>query len=172
MILIYSSVLIYVNADKEKTLAIKCNRNKSGVYKWTHRESGKFYIGSSVNLGRRFSSYFSYKVIESQSKFSIICLRSPALLKYGYSEFSLEILEYCTKDQTLKREQFYLDSFKPQYNILTKAGSRLGSVLSSETRSKIRISLTGNKLSEITKSKIKASRIGTKHTEETKLLLK
>lgn len=77
-----SPLIIYINADKEKAIAIKSNRNKSGVYRWTHKKSGKSYIGSAVNLGQRFSSYFSYPYISRQAKNSIIC---KSLLKYGYS---------------------------------------------------------------------------------------
>ena len=32
-----------------------------------------------------------------------------ALLKYGFSRFSLYILEYCTSENVLEREQYYLD---------------------------------------------------------------
>ena len=49
-----------------------------------------------------------------------------ALLKYGYSNFKLEILEYCEPSQILLREQHYLDLFKSEYNILKIAGSSLG----------------------------------------------
>lgn len=115
--------MLYANADKNKVIAINDNRNKSGVYKWTHKESGKYYIGSSIDLGRRFSYYFSNTSI-TKAKNSIIY---KSLLKYGYSEFSLEILEYCDSKDTIKREQFFIDSLNPEYNILKIAGSRLGS---------------------------------------------
>lgn len=46
---------------------------------------------------------------------------SKALLKYGYSKFRFEILEYCSVEELLKREQFYLDNYKPEYNILKVA---------------------------------------------------
>jgi len=108
-------LVLYANADKDKVIAINNNRKKSGIYKWTHRESGKYYIGSSIDLGRRFSYYFSYPSISSQAKTSIIC---KSLLKYGYSEFSLEIIEYCDIKDTINREQFYIDSLNPEYNIL------------------------------------------------------
>lgn len=49
-----------------------------------------------------------------------------ALLKHGYSNFRLEILEYCKLTNVLKREQYYLDISKPLYNIATIAGSTLG----------------------------------------------
>lgn len=49
-----------------------------------------------------------------------------ALLKYGYSAFRLEILEYCDIGLLIEREQYYLNLLKPEYNILTIAGSSLG----------------------------------------------
>jgi len=49
---------------------------------------------------------------------------------------------------TIKREQFYLDSLKPEYNILKIAGSRLGSNHSEQAKLKISSSLTGRKSSE------------------------
>jgi hypothetical protein len=42
-----------------------------------------------------------------------------ALLKYGYSQFSLSILEYC--DELMIKEKYYLLS--PKYNILKEPGS-------------------------------------------------
>jgi group I intron endonuclease len=38
----------------------------------------------------------------------------------------LEILEHCSKEEVTLREQFYLDTLKPTYNILKLAGSSLG----------------------------------------------
>src|SRR5258706_10765176 len=49
-----------------------------------------------------------------------------SLLKYKLNNFTLEILEYCSIEDVLKREQFYLDSLNPAYNILKVAGSSLG----------------------------------------------
>lgn len=39
---------------------------------------------------------------------------------------TLEILEYCDRSIVINREQYYLDKYEPEYNILTKAGSSLG----------------------------------------------
>ena len=49
-----------------------------------------------------------------------------ALLKYGYSKFKLEILEYCEPKDLVKKEQYYMDILNPQYNVLKKAYSSLG----------------------------------------------
>lgn len=60
------------------------------------------------------------------------------LIKYGYSNFKVEILEFCNKDEVLAREQYYLDLLKPEYNILTVAGSSLGYKHSEETKVKLK----------------------------------
>jgi len=62
---------------------------------------------------------------------SIIC---SSLLKYGYSEFTLEILEYCDPLDIIPREQHYFDNLKPVYNILTIARSSKGFKHSAETK--------------------------------------
>lgn len=36
-----------------------------------------------------------------------------SLIKYGYSNFKLEILGYCEIDVVIERELYYLDRFKP-----------------------------------------------------------
>jgi hypothetical protein len=67
------------------------------------------------------------------------------LLKYGYANFSLEILEYCEPTKCIEREQYYMDLFKPEYNILKTAGSLSGYKHLEETIKKIRESMKGNK---------------------------
>lgn len=49
-----------------------------------------------------------------------------ALEKYGHANFNLKILEYCLVNDLMVREQYYLDTLKPDYNILTYAGSSRG----------------------------------------------
>lgn len=122
---------------QQKELAIKENKGKSGTYRWVNKESGKSYVGSSVNLSRRFTKYYSYSHISDPKRNMAI---DRALLKYGYSNFQLEILEYCdpTRISLLEREQFYLDLLKPEYNILPKAGSSLGYKHTEETLAKFR----------------------------------
>jgi penicillin V acylase-like amidase (Ntn superfamily) len=69
-----------------------------------------------------------------------ICL---ALIKYGYSAFKLEILEYCNSEERFIRESYYINLCKPEYNILKEAGtmpSRLGISHSEDTKMKIRLS--------------------------------
>lgn len=99
-----------------------------------------------------------------------------AILKYDYSDFNLYILEYCDLDILIKREQYYLDLLKPEYNILKVAGSRLGHTASLKTRETISLALLGHKFSKETKLKISSALKGNKNgmynkhqTEEAKL---
>ena len=80
-------------------------------------------MGSSVDLYRRFMQYYNIKYITRASKSSLICR---ALLKYGYSSFKLEILEFCQPSVIIEREQYYIDILSPEYNILKLAGSLFG----------------------------------------------
>lgn len=131
----FHSKKVYSNADTQKDSIIKENRKLSGVYRWTNKLNGKSYIGSSTNLGKRFTQYYNYTFI-SNSRHNMIIYK--AILDHGYSNFTLEILEYCTPSETVKIEQHYLDLFKPKYNILPTAGSSLGYKHTEETLAKFR----------------------------------
>jgi group I intron endonuclease len=105
-----------------------------------------------------------------------------ALVKYGYSNFSLEILEYSNIKDVIEREQDYLNILKPEYNILQNAGSSLGfkhsektlnfyrneRKVSNDTRKNLSLAATGRILSEEDKDKISNIRLGVKLSEETK----
>lgn len=118
---VFNPIIVYNDPDKDKLKILKDNRNKSAVYRWVNKVNGNYYIGSSTNLAVRLYTYYS---IASLLKSNRVIDR--ALLKYGYSSFSLEILEYCSAEDVLKREQFYMDNSSPIYNIVKTAGSTLG----------------------------------------------
>lgn len=141
-------VKLYLNSDKEKELIISDNKNRTGIYRWIHIESGKSYIGSSKNLSIRLKQYFNYNHI-SYPKHNLRIYK--ALLKYGYSGFKLEILEYCDTSILLKREQFYFDTLNPEYNILKVAGSPLGYRHSEAAKKLIGLSAKGRIVSELTR---------------------
>ena len=55
-----ASKKIYLDADKQKVSIVTENRHLCGVYKWTNKLNGKVYIGSSANLSKRLSNYYSF----------------------------------------------------------------------------------------------------------------
>jgi group I intron endonuclease len=87
--------------------------------------TGKSYVGSSVNLAGRLSIYYSEKAMLSKLSTRTSIIYS-AILKHDYVNFSLDILEYCDINVLIEREQYYLDTLKPEYNILKVASSKLG----------------------------------------------
>lgn len=91
-----------------------------------------------------------------------------SLLKNGYSNFKLEILEYCKASDAIAREQFYITSLRPEYNLLKTAGSRFGSKHTVESKAKMSVAALGRKHSEEVKAKMSVAAHGRKHSEETR----
>nr|YP_010608753.1 hypothetical protein PNX16_mgp018 [Drechslerella dactyloides]WAN89833.1 hypothetical protein [Drechslerella dactyloides] len=154
-------IKLYANADIKKLEILKENKGKSGVYRWKNNISGKSYVGSSVNLYIRFLQYFStnHLIKKTQIEKSTSLIYN-SLLKYGYSNFQLEILEYCTRENCIERENYYIKLLNPEYNILPAAGSSLGYIHSDESRAKIVASRLGKKHSKEIKAKISVAMQG------------
>jgi group I intron endonuclease len=133
-------------------------------------------VGSSISLSNRFKTYYSLSYITKRIERGSSAIYS-ALLKYGYSKFSLDILEYCEPNILISREQYYINSLSPEYNILKIAGSRLGTKQIEKTKELIRRALKNRIFSEESKTKMqkmaklrigkKTSFFGKSHTVET-----
>jgi group I intron endonuclease len=154
-------VKLYENASDMKKDILNENKGKSGIYMFTNKITKKIYIGQSSDLSNRFKNYFNSSYIKSKS--SIIIHK--ALIKYGYPNFSLTILEYCNKSDLLTREKFYFEKLNPQYNILKIAGSSKKSKASENTKAKTIKSLKRVYIKE------KSSLFDSLHTEGTKNLM-
>ena len=79
--------------------------------------SGKSYVGSAIDLSRRLKNYYNISYLETEIKKNNSMIYK-ALLKYGYSIFKLDIIEFCDPIALIVREQYYIDHLKPEYNIL------------------------------------------------------
>jgi group I intron endonuclease len=64
--------------------------------------------------------------------------------KYGESDLQFSVLLGCPREDLIKIEQYFIDSYKPHFNIALFAGSpNLGSKMSDEHKKKISDSLKG-----------------------------
>lgn len=108
-----------------------------------------------MHLTARFICYYSIGYLLRETKINNSYVYR-ALLKNGYSNFQLEILEYCDPKDIIEREQYYIDQFNPEYNILKVAGSRLGQKHSEETKAKF----SARVFSEETRAKMSESKKG------------
>lgn len=131
-----------------------------GIYKLTS-PSGKSYIGQSLNIDVRLHHY---KLLMAKGQTKLY----RALLKYGFENFSIEILkiigDYISKDKLkvlLDGYEIYFikkyDTINIGYNI-REGGSR--GKLSPEAKEKISIANKGRVLSEEHKRKLSISHTG------------
>lgn len=132
----------------------------SGIYKIVNNLNGKFYVGSSTNLHKRESDHFSG--LRRGNHPNLYLQRS--YNTYGEENFTFCILETCEIVYLLEREQHYIDTLNPEYNISRVAGNTLGYKHTKETLEHLRSIKVGIPLSE----KHKASLTGRTFSDEHK----
>jgi group I intron endonuclease len=161
---------------------------KSGIYKIINNINAKIYVGSSVDLSKRKSGHFIALANKCHNNRKL----QYSFNKYGKENFTFEVIEYVeNRDFLIKREQFYLDTLKPFFNIRIIADSPKGLKATEETKYKMSMShkarylrdgckLTGRKTSEEKKAKMRiaqqsrylrdgrSKKFGVKISEETK----
>lgn len=142
------------------------DKKRSGVYKITCNITGKYYIGSSKDIERRFEEHRSKS--RGNSNKNLI----NSIKEYGIKNHNFEILEEMIDDQKilLERERYWQDF----YNVLGPLGfndskastGELKMIHSEETRSKMSKAHKGKILSSKTKEKMSLWQIGIKHSAE------
>lgn len=94
-----------------------------GIYKIANILTNDLYIGSSVNISKRFHAHKSKLLSNKHENIHL----QRAINKYGMDNFIFEIIEYVqNKNDLIPREQYYLDILHPKYNIRTVADSNIG----------------------------------------------
>lgn len=87
-----------------------------GIYKIINLINGKTYIGSSKDLVKREKRHF--RDLNKNKHHNIHLQR--AFNKYGSISFIFEVVEEC--EDLFKREQHWIDTIKPDYNIGSVGG--------------------------------------------------
>jgi hypothetical protein len=87
--------------------------NVCGVYKIVNLVNNKFYIGSTKNIRERL---WKHRALLRHNRHHNPHLQN-SWNKYGEDNFDYCILEVCTSENQYEREQFYIDTFHPEYNI-------------------------------------------------------
>jgi group I intron endonuclease len=93
-----------------------------------------------------------------------------ALLKNGYPNFSLEIIEYCKVSELIIREKYYIDFLQSEYNIIKDPTlpPMSNRTHSDETRKIMSEAKIGSKHSDKTRQIMSEAKKGKNHPEETK----
>lgn len=142
----------------------------TGIYKIINKINGKMYIGSAVDIQKR---WIKHKSDLRKNKHHSKKLQN-SWNKYGEQNFIFEIVEECekNKDLLLSKESYYFilyDTVKNGYNCAIKAGSPMfGKKHSEETKKKISKSNKGKKRTEEFKQKLSIAHKGKILSESTK----
>jgi group I intron endonuclease len=154
---------------------------RTAVYKITNSVNGKLYFGLSAHPASRWSTHKRRAIDGYVSKLSM------AMRKHGVAAFSFEVIHWCdSREDANELEHFFIEEAGTRlsgYNIREggDSGSHseeskikigligLGREVTSETREKISVGLTGYKrppMSDETKQKLSKACSGFKHTPE------
>ena len=99
------------------------NKQKCGIYKIKNLINNKCYIGSTTGLLKYRCITHRYHLRYNRHTNQHL---QNSWNKYGENNFEFSIIELCQPDKCLDREQYYIDTLKPEYNILQFSNSTLG----------------------------------------------
>lgn len=127
---------IYVkNPYANRKVILKIAKNQKGVYIWENDKHA--YVGHSINLYNRISSYFMLSILKTKAR-KVLCYFN----KHGFNNVNLTIYivdEKCTLDEVVKLEQHFIDTLKPSLNVdLVASSSGYHEPMSEEIRDKLR----------------------------------
>ncbi len=130
----------------------------SGIYQITCTGNGKIYVGSAINIRRRWTGHRTD--LERGEHDNPYLQR--AWNKYGPDSFYFSVLEFVSPDELISREQAWIDKTRccdraVGFNMSPTAGSVLGIQRSAETRAKISAFHKGRVASAETRAKIGAA---------------
>ena len=94
--------------DMIKRVGIK---DEPGIYKITHIDSGKPYIGKSTNVKKRLQDHIKSSVGISSIADQFV---HHEILKTGLWNWTFEVITYCDKDKLSELEKYYINFFKTQ----------------------------------------------------------
>lgn len=143
----------------------------AGIYQIYNTETGKRYIGSSIDVERRLKEH--YRNLKHHKH----CNQHLQNAWNKYEEYLVfEPLEYCEPDECLKLEQQYIDYYDSAnrengYNIDVQAASA-GKHLSEETKQKIREKAIGRKWSDEMRKNWLESNVGKKKPKQSETMKK
>lgn len=115
--------------------------NAAGVYRIIHIPTGREYVGSSKDIRHRRNRHFMMLRHGTHSNKHL----QSAYNKYGRSEFEFHVLELCSAETRIEREQYYLDQRKPEFNWRLTAEPTGGWHHSEESKAKIGAASKGMK---------------------------
>ncbi len=116
---------------------LKITKRQKGVYVWASLDNKNMYIGHSINLYNRISSYFMPSILNTKARRVLRYLN-----KHGFNDINLTVYIMDIEsniDDMVALEQHLIDSLKPSLNVdLVASSSGYHEPMSQEMREKLR----------------------------------
>lgn len=143
---------------------------ESGIYVILQLSTGLHYVGSAVQLKRRWDRHRSDLMAARHHNQKL----QRAWDKYGESDFRFDVAEECSPESLVEREQYWLDNTRPFFNILRIAYSAIGYKHTAEAKMKMgersRLAWAATSVEERTRRAANHAKkiCGSVHTESTR----
>lgn len=131
---LYTKVYIE-NPFSNRNLILKVSKNQKGVYIWESNDHA--YVGHSINLYNRISSYFMPSILQTKARRVLRYFN-----KHGFKDTNLTIYimdENSSLDEVVSLEQHFIDTLKPSLNVdLVASSSGYHEPMNQEIRDRLR----------------------------------
>ncbi len=110
----YVKVLVH-DPFNNRDIILKVTKKQKGVYVWESLDGEHVYVGHSINLYNRISSYFMPSILQTKARRVLRYLN-----KHGFSNMKLTIYimdEESSLEQVVALEQHFIDSLKSNLNV-------------------------------------------------------
>jgi hypothetical protein len=125
------------NPFNNRDIILKVTKKQKGVYIWESLDDKHKYVGHSINLYNRISSYFMPSILKTKARRVLRYLN-----KLGFNDMKLTIYimdENSTLEQVVELEQHFIDNLKPNLNVdLLASSSGYHEPMAQEIREKLR----------------------------------
>lgn len=138
----------------------------SGIYRILNKINGNCYIGSSLNVEKRYKHHLS-TLRHNSSRCSIL---QKAFNKYEEDNFEFQVILCCKPEYRLYYEQQLIRELNSQYNVFTNVSDSPLRQFTFTEQSKLKMSIAhkGKKLSEQHKHNISLANKGRVFSKESK----
>lgn len=114
---------------------LKLAKNQKGIYVWKDNEHA--YVGHSINLYNRVSSYFMPSILSTKARRVLRYFN-----KHGFENVSLTLYiteESSSLEEIVRLEQYFIDTLEPSLNVdLVASSSGYHEPMNDQAKSKLR----------------------------------
>ena len=130
----YTKVYIENPFDNRKVI-LKVAKGQKGVYLWEDNKHS--YVGHSINLYNRVSSYFMPSILKTKARRVLRYFNKHGFLNANLTLYIVD--KNCSLEEIVRLEQHFINTLKPSLNVdLVASSSGYHEPMSQEVRNRLR----------------------------------